>query len=127
MRDCPVFHIEVTREAAVEFFVAAETAEEARTIAEEIATREIDWWSVYCDHDATVLGPEVERIDHRGIKDCGIWIPSEKTWVFSFDDVPQLPLLPDPNQGVLPLDGVGAAPWGDRGRAENVAVNGGVL
>jgi hypothetical protein len=106
MRDCPLFRAEVTYESVVEFYLAAETMEDARRIADKVASRERSSWAGMDDWDVSLQpddNPHPRAIHEGG----GIWVQGlndgKGGWVDRVEDVPQLPPVPDPNQLVMEL------------------------
>lgn len=104
MRDCPVFEVDITEERTTQIYVAAESALAAQNIAEKIAAKEIDWFGAVNDYHAHAYPTVASEYD---VRSYGIWVDNllgdTGAWVHSYDDIPQLPPEPDPNQCVLDL------------------------
>lgn len=125
MRDCPIFQAEVIYEGGAEFFVAAETIEEARTIAGQLACSEARDWASNLDYEVNLRA--VDNPHPRAVHEYGgVFVQGlnggKGDWVETVDDVPQLPPLPDPNQGVFGFEAAGG-----QVRQETIEVPGGEL
>lgn len=101
MMDCPIFRTEVIREASCEFFIAAESAEEALEAARNIRLSELDDMMACSDYDFTVR--PASQVHPRAAHEYGIYVTAIGDWVQSLDDVPQVAPPPDPNQLVMEL------------------------
>lgn len=111
MARLPIYRAEVEKTVAVEFYLAAETQEEADQLAREVAVHEVDWWEmsgianydVWCGREEDPEHIPQHEIDAYG----GVWVkrPGDEKgrWVGRVDEVPMLGPRPDPNQMQLPM------------------------
>lgn len=104
MRDCPIFEVDITEERTTQIYVAAATALAAQEIAEKIAAKEIDWFGAINEYHANAY---LTAASEHDVRNYGIWVDNllgdTGGWVHSYDDVPQLAPLPDPNQCIFDL------------------------
>lgn len=106
-RTLKVFFCDVEKLSSAEFYVAAESDAEARSIAEWVAETEMEWdcyeYVASAREQEDPLAIPQRALDELG----GIWVQDRRAdgkrvhgggWMKYADELPELPPLPDPNQ-----------------------------